>query len=70
MLIRCDDHPSPERYSHQVDPVGYPDTAAICGRVLCTKPGRILLNDAEWKRYQGGQRIMEGPNNFTKIKAK
>jgi len=70
MLVRCDDHPSKERYHHQVDPVGYPETAAICGRPDRSKPGRILLDDAEWEKYQSGQRIIVGPNNFTKIKAK
>ena len=70
MLVRCDDHSSPERYHHKVDPVGYPDTAAICGRPDCSKPGRILLDDAEWEKYQSGQRIIVGPNNFTKIRAK
>jgi len=70
MLVRCDDHPSTEKYKHRVDPVGYPDTAAICGRPDCTKPGRILLDEVEWKMYQNGQRVLPGPNRFTKIKAK
>jgi len=71
MLVRCDliDHrPSDEHgYSHTVNPIGYPNTAAVCGRPECSNPGRVLLKDAEWKLYQNGQRVFEGPNRFTKI---
>jgi len=54
MLVRCDDHPSDADYRHTVNPVGYPNTAAVCGRPQCTKPGRVLLKDDEWKLYQRG----------------
>jgi hypothetical protein len=54
MLVRCEDHLS-EKYHHSVTPIGYPNTAAICGR--CHKAGKILLNEAEWQAYQTGQRI-------------
>jgi len=67
MLVRCDDHPSIPDYRHKVNPVGYPDTAAICGRPGCTKPGRVLLKDDEWKLYQQGQHVIEGPNNLRRF---
>ena len=68
MLVRCDKHPSILAYTHKVTPLGYPNTAAICGRPGCFKPGRVLLKDHEWRRYEEGERIFVGPNNFTKIR--
>ena len=67
MLVRCKDHPS-KNYSHSVEPVGYPDTAAVCGR--CDQPGRILLNETEWKAYQSGQVVFRFNNNVMAVKAK
>ena len=69
MLVRCVNHPS-EAYSHSVDPIGYPDTAAVCGRSGCEKPGKILLKDTEWAAYGSGQRVFGANNNFTKVRAK
>jgi len=48
MVVRCESHPS-KNYRFTANPVGYPKTAAICGR--CGKPGKVLLNDAEWGQY-------------------
>jgi len=59
MLVRCEKHPS-KTYSHKVKPLGYPHTAAICGR--CDNPGMILLNVAEWKAYQSGQTVFSFNN--------
>jgi hypothetical protein len=42
MLVRCESHPS-KNYRFTANPVGYPKTAAICGR--CGNPGKVLLND-------------------------
>ncbi len=66
MLVRCDDHPS-QQYQHRVDPVGYPDTAAICGR--CDNPGRILLSEKEWVAYQTGRRIFDFNSNIMQVQA-
>ncbi len=69
MLVRCHEHPSGSDYRHSVEPVGYPNTAAICGRLGCENPGKILFKEAEWKSYQAGERCIAGPNAFTKIRA-
>jgi hypothetical protein len=69
MLVRCDVHPSKPDYGHRVDPIGYPNTAAICGIKGCSNPGRILPKDVEWKAYQHGERIFGANNNFTKVRA-
>ena len=52
MLVRCEKHPS-KPYHYTANPVGYPRTAAVCGR--CENPGKVLLNEAEWRQYQAGQ---------------
>jgi len=68
MLVRCEDHPSKQKqYSHIVDAVGHPDTAAICGR--CDKAGRILPNEKEWKAYRQGQRIFSFNSYVMKVRA-
>jgi hypothetical protein len=57
-----------KEYAYSVHPVGYPRTAAICGRAGCTKAGRVLLRKHEWHLYVSGQRIFAGRENFTKIR--
>lgn len=66
MLVRCNNHPS-KTYSHSARPVGYPHTAAICGR--CDRPGMLLLNDAEWKAYQAGQTAFSFNSNIMQVEA-
>ena len=71
-LCRClEMHAWPEgrsvAYVAYVKPVGYPNTAAICG--LCEKPGVIWLDRIELTEYQKGQRIFEGPSKFAKLLA-
>jgi hypothetical protein len=72
MIVRCDKHaPSQQQHyvqAHRVNPIGYPHTAAICGRYGCTDPGRVLLQDHEWERYQRGERVFAGMYDFTKIR--
>lgn len=66
MLVRCGKHPL-KSYSHRASPVGFPNTAAICGR--CDAAGMILLNDAEWAAYQAGQTVFSINNNAMQVKA-
>ena len=54
-------------YIGYVLPVGYPETALICGR--SDNEGVIWLNNVEVSSYEKGQRIFNGPNNFTRMKA-
>jgi hypothetical protein len=68
VLVRCEDHPSPRYLQYSVSPIGYPNTAAICG--ICDKPGMILLSEVEWKAYQSGQRIFNfASSNSLKLRA-
>lgn len=71
-LSRClKNHSWPQgrttQYMGYVFPIGYPQTSLICGR--CDEPGVIWLNDSEVKAYQSGERIFDGPNNFTRMKS-
>jgi hypothetical protein len=74
MIVRCENHAALGQvqrhypHAHSVNPVGYPHTAAICGRVGCKDPGRVLLQDHEWERYKRGERIFAGRNDLTKIR--
>lgn len=54
-------------YIAYIKPIGYTNTSVICG--LCNEPGVIWINEAENVAYMGCQRIFEGPNAFTKMKA-
>jgi len=56
-------------YVGYVKPVGYPDTALICGRPECSRPAVIWLDEEEVQNYRDGVRIFQGPSNFTKMRA-
>ncbi len=72
-VVRCRDHGRPcpriRSYTHVVAPLGRENTALICGRTSCERPGEIWLEDNEWNEYQQGKRIFEIPNNAVKVKA-
>jgi hypothetical protein len=59
-VCRCETHAphgTKRRYIHSVRPVGYPDTAIICGSLSCFKPGQ-------------GQRIFGAVTASLKMRAK
>lgn len=55
-LVRCDNCGRPKgrtrKYTREVEPLNYPDTATICGRLGCNKPGKVWLEAHEWRQYQ------------------
>jgi len=71
-IVRCKQHGRPkgrtQRYVTSVRPVGYPDTAAICGREGCTRPGLVWLTDRERAAYQRRRRVFSIPSAAAKIK--
>jgi len=71
-LVRCEKCGRPQgtkrKYVQPVLPVGYPNTAAVCGRPGCDKPGLVWLDQNEWQAYQKGQRVFEIPNRAMKVK--
>lgn len=71
-LVRCHVHGRPrgrtQVYVLEVKPVGFPQTAAICGLKRCENPGSVWLTAEEESAYEKGQRIFEVPNAAVKIK--
>lgn len=71
-LVRCEKCGQPRgrtrKYIRSVKPVGYPNTAAICGKPNCSNAGLVWLEAHEWKQYQAGQRIFEVLTHAVKIK--
>ena len=51
-------------------PVGYPDTGVICGTPECKNPGKIWLEDDEYRLYRKGERIFGVKKNTVKVKIK
>lgn len=72
-LVRCTKHGRPKGrtrdYVAHVKPVGYPDTAAICGLHECEDPGLIWLEQHELDLYRSGQRVFYGESSVMKAKA-
>jgi len=67
-IVRCQDHPPRHmNYEIAVKPVGYPDTALICGRDIDdhTEPGWVFLKPEECEEYQNGNRVFRlwGPDS-------
>jgi hypothetical protein len=61
-IVRCEVHkPSGRTHNYvlKVKPVGYPDTAMVCGSKTCTVPGLVWLEEDESAAYDRGQRIFQ-----------
>jgi hypothetical protein len=60
-IARCEKHPiqreTKEPYIDHALPIGFPVTAAICGRVGCENPALIWLTSKEVDLYKAGQRV-------------
>lgn len=71
-LVRCDMHRRwrgiKHRYVGNVRPVGFPQTAVICGRPVCEEPGLVWLTQRELDAYQGGQRVFPIFTHSAKVK--
>ena len=63
MIVRCEKH-APKRYSHTVNPVGYPNTAAVCGKYPCEDAGKLLLTEAEWGTISAALESLGGLNRI------
>ncbi|MBF8266904.1 MAG: hypothetical protein HW388_412 [Dehalococcoidia bacterium] len=69
-LVRCDRHGAPmgkRHYVRCVDPLGYPQTAAICGLKDCYEPGRVWLDEDDVKVYNEGRRVIDLPTAAAKV---
>lgn len=72
-LVRCEHHGQPKgrsrHYVRSVKPIGYPNTAAICGLSGCKNPGMIWLEPSESERYDAGQRVFYGETSVMQARA-
>ena len=67
-IVRCQDHPPRNaNYAIAVKPVGYPETALICGREDSNHEeiGWVYLLPEEHEEYQSGERVfgLWGPDS-------
>jgi hypothetical protein len=67
-IVRCQDHPPRTTgYEIAVEPVGYPDTALVCGRdgPAHDAIGWVFPLPDEYEEYQRGQRVFQlwGPES-------
>jgi hypothetical protein len=71
-LVRCQKHPPSGRtrnYVASARPLGYPDTAAVCGSTHCEAPGLFWMESEESEAYERGERVFALANNMgTKIR--
>ena len=71
-LVRCKQCGPPKgrtrTYVASVQPLRYPETAVICGRAGCERPGLVWLDEEDKAKYDQGQRIVSVPNAAVKIK--
>jgi hypothetical protein len=72
-IVRCSIHPvdltrDRNHYINKVYPVGYPNTAAICGKAECTNSGYIYLSDDEVKSFYKGERYFNVHTYTVKVK--
>jgi hypothetical protein len=73
-VVRCLHHKPKDRtrnYVAHVEPIGYPETALVCGGKHCSEPGYIWLDEGEKDRYDMGERIFDAfVSSSMKMKAK
>jgi hypothetical protein len=72
-IVRCDQcgikfSRAKRNYVTKVKPIGYPNTALICGLLKCENPGLVWLEEHEFEEYNKGQRIFRIPSFAAKIK--
>jgi len=67
MLCRCESFGWPQgrtyTYVAAVEPVGYPETAAVCGLKDCEDPALIVLDDRQYWRFQHRDERIFGVHN-------
>ncbi len=72
-IVRCREHPvrldlATNRYVRIVEPLGYPNTAAICGIARCNEPGLVWLTDEELDEFNNGNRYFRVKTYTVKVK--
>lgn len=69
---RCNKHipKSIQRHDYKTYalPVGYPETAAICGKLGCEEPARVWLTKIEQAAFKRGVRLFNIRANAVKLR--
>jgi len=73
-IVRCEKHPvnlaqATNKYVKRVKPIGYPNTAAICGIGGCSEPGIIWITEEELDAYNRGERYFRVKTYTVKVRA-
>lgn len=71
-IMRCKDH-EPKRvkrdYTAVVEPLGYPETALVCGSMHCENPALIWLERHEKDAFDQGGRVFHAFTASMKVRA-
>jgi hypothetical protein len=72
-IARCQKHGPPTGRTRTFDPapaepIGYPDTAVVCGLVECREPGLVWLETQERASYRQGVRVFRIPSFAAKLR--
>ncbi len=72
-IVRCKEHPvrldlATNRYVRIAEPLGYPNTAAICGIGHCNEPGLVWLTEGELDEFNNGIRCFRVKTYTVKVR--
>ena len=56
-------------YVRNVQPLGHPKSALVCGTPSCSRAGLIWLEQSEVDAYNKGERVFGLQTNTTKVRA-
>jgi hypothetical protein len=74
-IVRCAAHPvrlylARNTYVRMVEPLGYPNTAAICGIGNCMEPGLVWLTNHEVDKFNKGERYFRVKTYTVKVRVR
>ena len=72
-IVRCTEHNvrmdlATNKYVKRAEPLGYPNTAAICGIGGCEEPGLVWLTEEELGQFDKGERYFRVKTFTMKVK--
>ncbi len=72
-IARCRKHPvrldlATNRYVMMAEPLGYPNTAVICGIAHCEEPGLVWLTNEELDEFNTGIRYFRVKTYTVKVR--